>query len=40
MLKATLDKMQARINDANKQWEEENDGNMLKHFENVAQMNK
>lgn len=27
--------MQQRINEANKQWEEENDANMLKHFENV-----
>ena len=35
MLKSTLEKMQQRINEANKQWEEENDANMLKHFENV-----
>lgn len=33
MLKSTLDKMQTRIQEANKQWEEENDSNMLKHFE-------
>ncbi len=30
MLKSTLDKMQQRIQEANKQWEEENDANMLK----------
>ena len=35
MLKGTLDKMNTRISEANKQWEEENDVNMLKHFENV-----
>lgn len=33
MLKSTLEKMQARINEANKQWEEENDANLLKNFE-------
>lgn len=36
MLKSTLEKMQARINEANKQWEDENDGNLLKHFENAS----
>ena len=35
MLKSTLEKMQLRISEANKQWEEENDQNLLKHFENV-----
>lgn len=35
MLKTTLDKMQNRINEANKQWEEENDGAVLKQFENM-----
>ena len=33
MLKSTLDKMQQRIQEANKQWEEENDSAMLKRFE-------
>jgi gas vesicle protein len=35
MLKSTLEKMQTRINEANKQWEEENDVNLLKHFESA-----
>lgn len=35
MLKSTLEKMQSRINEANKQWEEENDVNLLKHFESA-----
>lgn len=29
MLKGTLDKMQERIKEANRQWEEENDSKML-----------
>ena len=35
MLKTTLEKMAKRIEEANKQWEEDNDGNVLKHFENT-----
>ena len=35
MLKTTLEKMAERIKEANKQWEEDNDGNVLKHFENT-----
>jgi chromosome segregation ATPase len=30
MLKSTLEKMQTRINEANKQWEEDSDPNVLK----------
>lgn len=33
MLRTTLDKMQTRISEANKQWEEENDATILQHFE-------
>jgi hypothetical protein len=33
MLKITLENMQKRISEANKQWEEENDATMLQHFE-------
>ena len=36
MLKDTLTKMQERIEFANKQWEDENDVNMLKKFEEMA----
>lgn len=35
MLKTTLEKMAKRIEEANKQWEDDNDGNVLKHFENT-----
>jgi DNA anti-recombination protein RmuC len=35
MLKTTLEKMAERIKEANRQWEEDNDGNVLKHFENT-----
>lgn len=40
MLRDTLTKMQERIEIANKQWEEENDANMLKRFEDMALGNK
>ena len=40
MLKDTLTKMQERIEFANKQWEEDNDANMLKRFEEMAIGNK
>ena len=36
MLKDTLTKMQERIEFANKQWEDDNDANMLKKFEEMA----
>jgi gas vesicle protein len=36
MLKDTLTKMQERIEFANKQWEDDNDTNMLKKFEDMA----
>ena len=36
MLRDTLHKMQDRIDIANKQWEEENDANMLNRFEDMA----
>ena len=36
MLKDTLTKMQERIEFANKQWEDDNDANMLKKFEDMA----
>ena len=36
MLKETLEKMKKKIEDANKKWEEENDGAMLKRFEEYA----
>lgn len=35
MLKTTLEKMGERIKEANKQWEEDNDGGVLKHFDNT-----
>jgi len=35
MLKTTLEKMGDRIKEANKQWEEDNDGGVLKHFDNT-----
>ena len=40
MLRDTLHKMQERIEIANKQWEEENDANILKRFEEMALGNK
>lgn len=40
MLRDTLHKMQDRIEIANKQWEEDNDPKMLKHFEEMATANK
>ena len=40
MLKETLQKMQQRIEQANEQWETENDANMLKRFEEMANGNK
>ena len=40
MLKETLHKMQQRIEQANEQWENENDTNMLKRFEEMALGNK
>ena len=33
MLKTTLDKMNERIKEANRQWEEDNDAGVLKTFE-------
>lgn len=36
MLKDTLHKMEERIDIANKQWEEDNDGNILKRFEEIT----
>ena len=36
MLKDTLTKMQERIEFANKQWEDDNDAQMLKKFEDMA----
>ena len=36
MLKDTLTKMQERIEFANKQWEDDNDTNMLKKFEDMT----
>ena len=35
MLKDTLTKMQERIEFANKQWEDENDANILKKFDEI-----
>jgi predicted nucleic acid-binding Zn-ribbon protein len=35
MLKSTLDKMGERIKEANRQWEEDNDSGVLKHFDNT-----
>ena len=40
MLRETLNKMQEKIDLANKQWEEENNPNMLKRFEDLALGNK
>ncbi len=40
MLRETLHKMQEKIDLANKQWEDENDANMLKRFEDMALGNK
>lgn len=40
MLRDTLHKMQDRIEIANRQWEDENDANMLKRFEEMALGNK
>ena len=40
MLKETLQKMQQRIEQANEQWENENDTNMLKRFEEMTLGNK
>jgi len=40
MLRDTLHKMQDRIEIANKEWEKENDANMLKRFEDMALGNK
>ena len=40
MLKDTLNKMKERIEFANKQWEADNDANMLKRFEDMALGNK
>ena len=40
MLRDTLHKMQERIEMANKKWEDENDANMLKRFEDMALGNK
>ena len=36
MLKETLNKMKSKIEDANAKWETENDGQMLKRFEEVS----
>ena len=33
MLKETFEKMQKKIESANQNWENENDGAMLKHFD-------
>ena len=35
MLRDTLNKMKDRIDIANRQWDEENDGNTLKNIENL-----
>lgn len=40
MLRDTLHKMQERIEIANREWEAENDANMLKRFEDMALGNK
>ena len=39
MLKDTLQKMQTKIESANQKWEEENDGAMLKRFEDYSGAN-
>ena len=36
MLKETLEKMKSKIETANQKWEDENDGAMLKRFEDYA----
>lgn len=36
MLKETLEKMQKRIESANKQWQEENEAKMLQKFEEIV----
>ena len=36
MLKETLNKMKDKIEKANEKWETENDGQMLKRFEEVS----
>ena len=36
MLKDTLTKMQERIEFANKQWEDDNDTNMMKRLDDLA----
>tara|TARA_B110000285_G_C14835295_1_gene472791 strand:- start:70 stop:213 length:144 start_codon:yes stop_codon:yes gene_type:complete len=36
MLKDTLNKMKSKIEAANEKWETENDGQMLKRFEEVS----
>ena len=36
MLKETLNKMKTKIEAANEKWETENDGQMLKRFEEVS----
>ena len=40
MLRETLDNMQNKINSANEKWESENDGQLLKRFEEYAGTNK
>ena len=40
MLKETLENMQNKINQANEKWESENDGQLLKRFEEYAGTNK
>ena len=39
MLRETLDNMQNKINQANEKWESENDGQLLKRFEEYAGTN-
>ena len=36
MLKETLDKMKKKIEEANKKWEDENEGQMIKRFEDFT----
>ena len=40
MLKDTLDQMRKKIEKADEKWEQENDGAMLKRFEETANNNK
>ena len=40
MLKNTLDQMRKKIEKADEKWEQENDGAMLKRFEETANNNK